>query len=46
MKLYTYVEQGLAIKIAELNALKAENQKLKVHSPLNASLMVRKRRIS
>jgi len=31
-KLYTYVEQGLALKIDELNTLRAENQQLKVNS--------------
>jgi hypothetical protein len=32
-KLYTYVEQGLTLKIAELNTLREENQQLKVSRP-------------
>jgi hypothetical protein len=30
VKVYSYVEQGLTLKLAELNTLRAENQQLKV----------------
>jgi hypothetical protein len=35
-KLYTYVEQGLTLKIAELNTLREENLQLKVRKSLKA----------
>ena len=42
-KLYTYVEQGLSLKIAELNTLRAENQQLKVSNHGKHLLIVGKK---
>jgi hypothetical protein len=39
-KLYTYIEQGLSLKIAELNTLRVENQQLKVSDHGKYLLMV------